>query len=58
MNVAASGVSTQVAQTRIAMTQSMIKQNAQAERQVANILTQAAEAGQKAAESGRVNIVV
>lgn len=58
MSVAASGVAVQVAQTRITMAQNMIKANAQADRQVADILTQAAEAGAKAASSGRVNIVV
>lgn len=58
MSVAASGVAVQVAQTRITMAQNMIKSNAQAERQVADILTQAAEAGAQAASSSRVNIVV
>lgn len=57
---AASGVTMQLAQTKIALTQNMIKANAQSERQIVDILTQSAEAGAKAAasSSGRVNIVV
>ena len=58
MDIATSGIATQLASQKIAFTQSQIKQNAQAERQVADILTQAAEAGSNAASSKKVDILV
>lgn len=58
MDIATSGIATQLASQKIAFTQSQIKQNAQAERQVADILTQAAEAGSSAASSKKVDILV
>jgi|GEM_PF-6995433 len=58
MNVAASGVAVQIAQTRTVMAQDMIKANAQAERRIVDILTQAAEAGAKIASSHSINIIV
>lgn len=62
MSIEAAGVATQLASQKIAFTQSQIKQNVQQERQVADILTQAADSAQQAATSngrgGNVNIVV
>ena len=58
MNIAASGVATQLASQKVAFAQTQIKQNAESERQVANILTQAADAGSKAASSAKVDILV
>lgn len=58
MDISASAAATQLATQRVSFAQSQIKQNAQAERQVADILTQAAEAGAQASSSSKVNIVV
>lgn len=59
MDIAAAGVATQIATQKTAFAVSQIKQNAQAERQVADILVQAAEAGANLASSGnRVDITV
>jgi hypothetical protein len=42
-----------MASQKIAFTQGQIKQNAQKDAQIANILTQAVETGKQAATSGR-----
>ena len=53
MDIASSGVATQLASQKIAFTQGQIKQNAQKDAQIANILTQAVETGKQATATGR-----
>lgn len=54
MNIAESGVSTQLASQRVNFVQGQIKQNAETEKNVANVLEQAVQEGsQAAAANGR-----
>jgi hypothetical protein len=48
MNIAESGVSTQLASQRVNFAQSQIKQSAESEKDVANLLTEAAQEGSQA----------
>ena len=62
MNIASSGVATQIATQKTQFVQSQIKQNAQTEGQIADVISQAAENGAKAANSsgrgGNIDITV
>lgn len=53
MNIASSAVATQMAMQKTAFAQGQIKQTAQNEQQMANILEQAVESGKAAASGGR-----
>lgn len=60
MDISAAGAATQIATQRIQFAQGQIKQNAQTDAQIADLLTQAVAEGQQAAEEkpAGVNIIV